>query len=169
MLYETILPFYKRKDWKACHRLLDKAGAAGNGQDRSSITFWRAATFEAEGRYREALDQLVTHRNDFDCKSGLSELIAKIYDKMGQSDKAIQEMRSAPFGAEMDRFPALVLDAIYFYCYVLAKDGRTVPPNLLGAIPEDYRTMIETGILVNKDYLRGMIRSKARLKGSPTQ
>ena len=158
---DEILPLYKQKDWAACHRLLDGALPGDSPEQRHSIAHWRAATFKWEGRYREALDVLSRHRGDFNCKTSVCDMRARIYDNIGETGNAIDELRSAPFGEEMGRFPGLVMDAIYFYCFLLAREGREVPAKLLEAIPEDYVSMIVPGAFVDKARILAMMDENA--------
>ncbi len=59
---------------------------------------------------------------------------------MGKFADAIETLRGAPFGEEIDTFPALTYEAIFLYCYLLKRSGREPPPNLVAALPEDFVT-----------------------------
>jgi hypothetical protein len=136
---DDIVPLYRQRDWAGCHRVLDAASPSDDDDERRSIAHWRATVFEGDGRYREALDLLQAHRGDFSCKTSVHHERARIFAQIGDSKQAIDALKTAPFGEEMDRFPGLVREAIYFYCLLLAEDGRDVPQKLLDIVPDDFR------------------------------
>ena len=65
---------------------------------------------------------------------------AEILCKMGKFASAIETLRNAPFGVEINEFPALTYEAIFLYCYLLKRSGREPPQNLVAALPEDFVT-----------------------------
>ena len=83
--------------------------------------------------------------------------IARLHDQGGRPAQAIEELKRAPFGEEMDRHPALVLDGIYFYCYLLAREGRDVPEKLLSALPDDFMYVQPRGNRTSKAQLLSMV------------
>jgi hypothetical protein len=150
---DDIIPLYRQRDWRGCHRVLDASSPGDDKDERRSHAHWRAAVFEGEGRYREALDFLQAHRNDFSCKTSVHHERARIFTQMGDSKQAIDALKAAPFGEELEQFPGLVREAAYFYCLLLAEEGRDVPQKLLEIIPHDFR-------YIN---IRGQRDTKARI------
>ncbi len=65
--------------------------------------------------------------------------------KMGKFADAIETLRNAPFGSEIDAFPALTYEAIFLYCNLLKRSGRAPPPNLAAALPDDFVTRTRDG------------------------
>jgi hypothetical protein len=147
----------RERDWKGCHDFLDGALVNADDSQRQSVQRWRVSILESEGRYDEALNHLQAHRTVFNCRTAAHLEIARLYDQMGKPAQAIEELKHAPFGEEMDRHPAFVLDAIYCYCFLLAKTGRPVPPNLLTALPADFMYIQPGGRRTSKDQLISMI------------
>lgn len=92
------------------------------------------------GRYDDALRILDASRADVFTQCGLLWEHAEILCKMGKFADAIETLRNAPFGAEIDTFPALTYEAIFLYCYLLKRSGREPPANLVAAPPEDFVT-----------------------------
>jgi hypothetical protein len=130
----------KTHDWQACHRRIDEAEPGASREERRSIAHWRSAVFEWQGRYNDALRILDAGRADFFSQCGYLSQRAEILCKMGKFADAIETLRNAPFGAEIDTFPALTYEAIFLYCYLLKRSGREPPPNLVAALPEDFVT-----------------------------
>jgi hypothetical protein len=137
---EDMFALLKTRDWQACHRRIDKEGSGNDQETRFSITYWRSTVFEWQGRYDEALQILDAGRADFFTQCGYLHQRAEILCKMGKFADAIETLRGAPLGAEIDTFPALTYEAIFLYCYLLKRGGREPPPNLVAALPEDFVT-----------------------------
>jgi hypothetical protein len=96
--------------------------------------------FKWQERYDDALRTLDAARADFFSQCGYLYRRAEILCKMGKFAEAIETLRNAPFGAEIDTFPALTYEAIFLYCYLLGRSGREPPPNLVAALPDDFVT-----------------------------
>ena len=137
-IYDKIAALMRTRDWKACHAFLDGALVDADADQRKSAHLWRAFVLEREGRYDEAIDCWRRRRNEFNCQTMVDHQIARLYDQSGHATQAIEELRASPFGDEMDRHPALVLDGVYFYCWLLAREGRDVPEKLLNTLPDDF-------------------------------
>jgi hypothetical protein len=164
-IYEKIVPLMQTRDWKACHNFLDGALVDADDDQRRSAHLWRAFVLEEEGRYGEAIDCWRTHRKEFNSQTMVDHQIARLYDRSGRAPQAIEELKSAPFGEEMDRHPALVLDGIYFYCYLLAREGREVPEKLLSALPHDFMYVQPRGNRTSKAELLSMIGRRRERRG----
>jgi len=167
ILGEKMLPLMRSRDWKACHDFLDGALVDADDDQRRSAHLWRAYVLEAESRHDEAIDCWRTHRKEFLCQTHVNHEIAKVYDQSGRAPQAIEELRGSPFGEEMDRHPAFVLDGIYFYCWLLAKAGRDVPENLLSALPDDFMYVHLKGKRTSKAQLLSMIVARGARGGNP--
>ena len=70
---------------------------------------------------------------------------------MGKTGDAIETLREAPFGSEIDTFPAMTYEAIFLYCYLLKQAGRETPSNLVEALPDDFGTRYYGGRLTKAD------------------
>ena len=165
-LRDDILPLFQQKDWRGCEALLAARSPGDDAEQRAAIAYWRTAVLEGEGRYEDALRFLASHRDDFFSKCLVYYLQANILCRMGNCGEAIETLRKAPFGEEMDRFPALSLEAIFLYCFLLTKSGRDAPPKLLDAIPDDYRSYMFDGTFANKSDILAAI-DKRRAAGAP--
>lgn len=137
---EEMFALLKTSDWQACHRRIDKEEPGDNQEARVSIAHWRSAVFKWQGRYDDALRILDASRADVFTRCGLLWERAEILCKMGKFADAIETLRNAPFGAEIDTFPALTYEAIFLYCYLLKRSGREPPSNLVAALPEGFIT-----------------------------
>jgi len=157
ILGEKMLPLMRTRDWKACHNFLDGALVDADDDQRRSAHLWRTYVLREEGRYDEAIDCWRTHRNEFLCRTHVNHEIARLHDLSGRAAQAIEELHGSPFGEEMDRHPAFVLDGIYFYCYLLAREGRDVPEKLLSALPDDFMYVHHNGKRTPKAQLMSMI------------
>ena len=164
-IYDKIVPLMRMRDWKACHAFLDGALAGDDAEQRRSAHLWRALIFEEEGRYDEALDYWRTHRREFGCQTNVNHQIARLFAQIGRPSEAIEELRGSPFGEEMDRHPAFVLDGIYFYCYLLAREGRAVPEKLLSALPDDFMYIQFRGNRTSKAQLLSMVGKGREAQG----
>jgi hypothetical protein len=142
---EEMLALLKTRDWEACHRRIDREQPGEAREARVSIAHWRSTVFEWQGRYDDALRTLDAGRADVFTQCGDLYQRAEILCKMGKFADAIETLRDAPFGAEIDAFPALTYEAIFLYCYLLKRSGREPPPNLVAALPEDFVTRIWDG------------------------
>jgi hypothetical protein len=137
---EDMFTLLKTKNWEACHKRVDEEEPALSREARVSIGLWRAAIFEWQQCYVDALRTLDTIRTDVFTQCGFLWERAEILCKMGKFADAIETLRNAPFGEEIDAFPALTYEAIFLYCYLLKRSGREPPPNLVAALPEDFVT-----------------------------
>jgi hypothetical protein len=137
---EEMFALLKTRDWEACHRRIDREQPGEAREARVSIAHWRSTVFEWQGRYDDALRTLDACRDDVFTQCGDLYQRAEILCKMGKFADAIETLRNAPFGAEIDAFPALTYEAIFLYCYLLKRSGREPPPNLIAALPEDFVT-----------------------------
>jgi tetratricopeptide (TPR) repeat protein len=89
-----------------------------------SAALWRAARFKWEKRYDDALRTLDASRSEVFSQCGYLWKRAEILCRMGRFAEAIETLRKAPFGEEIDTFPAMVYEAIFLYCYLLQRSGR---------------------------------------------
>jgi hypothetical protein len=142
---EDMFALLKTHDWQACHRRIDKEEPATDQQARFSITYWRSAVLKWQGRYDDALRVLDAGRADVFTQCGYLYRRAELLCKMGKFADAVETLRNAPFGAEIDTFPALTYEAIFLYCYLLKRSGREPPPKLVAALPEDFVTQTWDG------------------------
>jgi hypothetical protein len=142
---EDMFALLKTHDWQACHSRIDEAEPGARREERFSIAYWRAAVFEWQGRYDDALRILDAGRADVFTRCGYLYRRAEILCKMGKFADAIETLRNAPFGSEIDAFPALTYEATFLYCYLLKRSGREPPPNLVAALPEDFVTRTWAG------------------------
>ena len=110
---------------------------------------------------------LAAGRDDFHSKCLVAYLQATILNRIGQPDDAISTLRDAPIADEMDQFRALALEAAYLFCSLLAKKGREPPAELLGLIPDDFRTMDDDNRFVGKAELVDPSKRKPGIKGTP--
>jgi tetratricopeptide (TPR) repeat protein len=147
---EEMFALLKSNNWQACHRRIDAEGRGDTREQRVSIALWRAAILEREKRYDEALRTLDAIRDEAFTRNGFLWERADVLCRMGKFEEALDTLRSAPFGAELDAFPALTYEAIFLYCYLLKRSNREPPPNLLAALPGDFRTMLYDGRFVSK-------------------
>lgn len=137
---EEMFALLKTRDWEACHRRIDEAEPAASREERRSIAHWRSAVLEWQGRYDDALRILDAGGADFFSQCGYLSQHAELLCKMGKFADAIETLRNAPFGAEIDTFPALTYEAIFLHWYLLKRSGREPPPNLVAALPEGFIT-----------------------------
>jgi hypothetical protein len=152
---EEMFALLKTQDWEACHRRIDQEEPGETREARISIAHWRSTVFEWQGRYNDALRALDAGRADVFTQCGDLYQRAEILCKMGKFADAIETLRNAPFGAEIDTFPALTYEAIFLYCYLLKRSGREPRPNLVAALPDDFVTRTWEGKKVGKaDLLR---------------
>ena len=112
--------------------------------------------------FNEALRSLDALESEFPCRCGICDLRSEIYWRMGDKAAAIEALRAAPWGEEMDQFPALALEAMFLYCYFLALEGRQAPPKLVDAIPSDYVSIQYDGKRVSKADLLALIDSNQK-------
>ncbi|HEY1944099.1 MAG TPA: hypothetical protein VGH40_18455 [Roseiarcus sp.] len=117
--------------------------------------------FDGALRRLDALD------GEFACRCLVCSLRGEIYTLMDNPNAAIEALRSAPWGDEMDRFPALSLETMFHYCYFLAKAGRETPPKLVDAIPPDYISVQYDGKRVNKGHLLALIERNQKRPQQP--
>jgi hypothetical protein len=141
-LSDEIFPLYTARDWDACHQRLDEAEPADSREERVTIAYWRSAVLARQGRYEEALSVIEASRGDAFSQCAVLWDRAKVLCLMGRFAEAIDTLRSAPFGEEIDTFPGMTYEAIFLYCWLLKRSGREPPPNLLAALPDDFRTML---------------------------
>jgi hypothetical protein len=158
---DDIFPLVKRTDWRACDALLDQASPGVSQVERKSLAYWRAVVYQHEGRDGEALDLINSSRGDFSCKCLPDYLSARILNRQGRHQEAVAVMRQAPIFEEIAQFPALALEAAYFYCGLLAQSRERAPPQLLALIPDDFQTMDEHSRFVGKGDLLDMMDWKA--------
>jgi hypothetical protein len=137
---EEMFALLKTRDRQACHGRIDEAEPGASREERRSIAHWRSTALEWQGRYDDALRSLNAGQADFFSQCGYLYRGAEILCKMGKFSDAIETLRGAPFGEEIDTFPALTYEAIFLYCYLLRRSGREPPPSLVAALPEDFVT-----------------------------
>jgi hypothetical protein len=166
---DDIFPLIKRRDWPACHAVLDRAAPGPDREERTSIVYWRAVVLQREGRDGDALTLLNANRNDFECKCLPDYMRAKILDRLGRPQDAIALLQTARIDEEMDRFPGLALEAAYLYCTLLAENGKVVPTHLLTLIPDDYQTMDDKSRYVGKTDLLDLIGKQPVGNASPAR
>lgn len=142
---EEMFALGKTRDWEACHRRIDQAEPGATREARVSIAHWRSAVLEWEGRYDDALCVIDASKEDVFTECGRLWDRAQILYHMGKVAEAIETLRNAPFGAEIDSFPGITYEAIFLYCYLLKKSGREPPPNLIAALPDDFGTRFYEG------------------------
>jgi hypothetical protein len=162
---EDMFALLKSKDWEACHKRIEEEPALLR-EGRVSIGLWRAAILEWRHRYGDALQTLDTIRTEAFTRCGFLWARAEILCKMGKFVDAIETVRNAPFGVEIDTFPALTYEAIFLYCYLLKRSGGEPQPNLVAALPEDFVTRTWDGKKVEKPTFRR--RRAARRPGLET-
>jgi len=158
---EDMFALLKSKDWKACDQRIDEEAPGETREKRVSIAHWRTAVLERQGRYGDALRTLDASRADVFTQCGFLYERAVILYRMGKFAEAIATLRDAPFGAEIDAFPGLTCEAMFLYCYLLIKSGHETPPNLLAAIPDDFRTLTYEGKFMSKADLLSSGRDSA--------
>src|SRR5579883_3009390 len=158
---DDIFPLVKRRDWQACHKLLDNATPVDN-DERTSIIYWRAVVLEDEGRNDEALSLLNLSRNDFNCKCLPDYMSAKILKRLGRPQDAIAILSESPILAEAEQFPGLAREAAYLYCTLLAESGAIVPEGLLDLIPDSFQTMDDKYRVVGKADLLDLINRRPK-------
>ncbi|RBP05700.1 hypothetical protein DFR50_13463 [Roseiarcus fermentans] len=149
--HEDMFALLKTDDWQACHRRIDEE-PGDTRESRVAIAGWRSSILRGQGRYDEALRAIDASKDDVFTQCGYLFDRARILQCMGKTADAIETLRQAPFGSEIDAFPALTYEAIFLYCYLLKQAGREPPPNLLAALPDDFGT-----------HLFGRMREKADL------
>lgn len=110
---DDMFALLKTDDWQACHRRIDKEEPGSDQETRFSIAHWRSAVFKCQGRYDDASRILDAARADFFSQCGYLYRRAELLCKMGKFAEAIETLRNAPFGAEIDTFPALTYEAIF--------------------------------------------------------
>ena len=147
---EDMFALLKTKDWEACHRRIDQEEPGETREARVSIAHWRSAVLERQWRYEDALRIIDGSKADAFTECGRLWERAQILYRMGKFAEAIDTLRDAPFGAEIDTFPALTYEAIFLYCYLLRRNGREAPPNLIAALPDDFTTRTWEGKRVSK-------------------
>jgi len=152
-LRDQIYPAHKAKDFDACHRIVDAASPRKDREERRSITYWRSAILEAEGRFTESMSVLEQGRADFCCSSSYANLKARLLVRLGRSPEAIAVLQSAPIVDEHETYPALALEAAYDLCALLIESGQPAPADLLALIPDDFITMNDQKRFVGKSDL----------------
>lgn len=158
-----ILSLQSKKDWDACHALVDSLASSAVPEERANGAYWRAVTLRKEGKNKEALEFLGSHRNDFFCKCGVDLARAEILMSLGRTENAFAVMAAAPIETEMASFPALATELAYYYCLQLAKNGRQTPEKALAAVPDDFETFDgHYDNVVGKDYLFETARNNRR-------
>ena len=125
---EDMFALMKSHDWQACHQRIDEEEPGKDQRDRFSIAYWRSLVLQYEGQFDAALQALDTSRGDFFCQCAFAFFRAQILCRMGKFPDAIETLREAPFGAEIETFPGLTYEAIFLYCYLLRRSGREARP-----------------------------------------
>ncbi len=72
---------------------------------------------------------------------------------MGNNAAALKELAKAPFNSEIDDYWALVMDAKFFYLYVMLEAGLPISSEQWAEIPDDYISLMPTGARVSKQQL----------------
>jgi hypothetical protein len=153
-LGEEMFALSKQGDWQACHRRLDAAEPGENREERVSIAYWRATVLARQERYPNALGVLDAGGAEFFSQCGLRYFQAELLCLTGDRDKAIAVLRDAPFAAESEAFAAMANEAMFLLCYLLRRGGEPMPPDLVEAIPDDFRTfMFDERFLDKSDLL----------------
>lgn len=162
-LMDRMITFAKRSDWTGCETYLAAHPPGDDRDERSIHAYWTVKTQIRLGHLEDALRRSDTLAGDFQCRCALADLRSEIYWRKGEHSAAIEALRAAPWGEEMDRFPALAKEAMFLYCYLLADAGREASPKLVDAIPDDYRAILFDGRRVDKaDLLAAIERRRKR-------
>lgn len=149
-LRDDVFALYKAHDWDACHKRLDEAEPGSSREERLTIAHWRSGVLQRQGRYQEALGVVDARRGEFFTQCGILSERATILCLMGRFAEALDTLRGAPFGEEIDTFPGMTYEAIFLYCWLLKGNGRQPPPNLIAALPDDFETMLYDNRFVSK-------------------
>lgn len=157
-----IVRLYRSGQLDALHRSLDAASPGETPNDRHFIASWRAAAFQREKRYEEALDHLQRNRDEFGSKTDLHQTRATILDVLGRDAEALRELQTAPFEAEIDKYRSLVVDAKFYLLHFMVKRGIPIDRAALDEIPEGYRSVLPGnghthGLHVSKDDIKAML------------
>jgi tetratricopeptide (TPR) repeat protein len=139
---EDMFALVKTRDWEACRLRIEQESPGKDQKSRFSIAYWLSVVLQYEGQYEEALRALDKARGEFFSQCAFAYFSAQILCQMGKFAQAGEMLRGAPFGDEIDAFPGLTYEAIFLYCYLLIKAGREAPPNLIDALPDNFRTFM---------------------------
>ena len=141
----------RARDWGTVYAMLDSLrDRATNQEDIANEVYWRAIALQRQERYDDALAFLRENASLFNCQCLLHQMIARSLDKLGRSEDALAEMKSAPIDQDMNDFYGLAMDAKFFYFYLLAKSGDQSVLNKLSEIPDDYRHITMAGKFLTK-------------------
>lgn len=165
-LRDQIVAYAKRNDWVGCDAFLAGRLPADNSDERSCYAYWSVRTQLELCRFEDALRRLDGLAGDFQSRCAASYLRSEIFWKMGDQAAAVEALRSAPWGAEMDRFPALAAETMFLYCYLLAASGREPPPKLVDTIPDDYHAILFDGRRIGRGDLMAAIEQTRRRRQS---
>jgi len=148
---DKLYDFIRCKDWSAAHAMLDEIELAD--PNTHGIAHWRSVVLRDEGRYEDALDYLAENLHRFNCKTSVSHKRASIFYEMGNNAAALKELAKAPFDSEIDDYWTLVMDAKFFYLYVMVEAGLPISSEQWAEIPDDYISLMPTGARVSKEQL----------------
>jgi tetratricopeptide (TPR) repeat protein len=148
---DKLLTLMRSKNWAAAHAMLDENEVADPGEQ--TVAHWRAVLLREEGRYEEVLKYLADNLDRFNCKTSVFHKRAVIFHKMGNDSAALKEIQKAPFDAEIEDDWALVMDAKFFYLYLMVEAGLPISSEQWAEIPDDYISLMPTGDRVSKEQL----------------
>jgi hypothetical protein len=156
-LNDQIFALVRAEGPASCLRFLDEHGPGRNSEERRVIAHWRAAFLANEGQNDTALRVLGAAASDFTCRSSFALQKARILRGMGRVPEAIATLRAAPIAQEISTFPALALEAAYFCCYLMLKQGEAPPRDLLDLIPDDFETVVDDRFIAKNNLVSGKL------------
>lgn len=149
----------RSKDWVSVYAMLDEArDRAVNQDDVQREAYWRLIALEGEERFEEAIEFLRRNANLFNSQSLVHLNSARYLDKLGQTKKALDELKKAPMEEEMEAYYGLAIDAKFFYFYLLAKSGDMSVKDRLSEIPDDYRHITMGGKFLTKADIAALLK-----------
>jgi hypothetical protein len=166
-LVDRMIVYATDGDWAGCQAYLATHPPSDDPSEQACHASWSVRADIGLHHLDEAMRRLDATADKFQCRCGLSYLRSEIYWLKGEQGAAIEALRSAPWGEEMDTFPGLAKETMFLYCYLLALAGRTPPPKLMNAIAEDYRAILFDGRRVGKADLLAAIQHNE--KAPPTR
>ncbi len=156
-LDDDIFSYVRRDDWSGLAGFLASHPPGDDANDQAGYAYWSVKVPIRLRNFDEALRRLDALDDKIQCRCLACDLRSEIYWRMGDKNAAIEALRTAPWGEEMDQFPALALETMFRYCYFLAQERRTAPPKLVDALPSDYVSIQYGGKRVSKADLLSLI------------
>ncbi len=166
-LHDDAFPYVKRDDWTGLEAFLASHPPGDDPKDRAGYAYWSVKVQIRQRNFDEALGRLDKLDGDFQCRCLVCDLRSEIYWRTGDRAAAVEALRPAPWGEEMDRFPALALETMFRYCNFLAQEGRDAPPKLVDAIPSDYVSIQYDGKRFSKADLVALIERNQKQERRP--